>query len=94
VHAQVEQIMLAPREAYSVSSMLALREVSELKPSMPKAQAEVVLASLVVRGWLLRSKCALPCRLPPVRCLTRRPQTRPLLALRAHAPRAAVVPAR
>jgi hypothetical protein len=60
VHAQVEQIMLAPREAYSVSSMLALREVSELKPSMPKAQAEVVLASLVVRGWLLRSKCASP----------------------------------
>jgi hypothetical protein len=59
---QVEQIMLAPREAFSVSSMLALREVSELKSAMTKAQAEAVLSSLVVRGWLVKSKCG---PLPP-----------------------------
>jgi non-structural maintenance of chromosomes element 1 len=56
---QIEQIMLAPREAFSISSMLALREVSELKSSMTKTQAEVVLNSFVIRGWLLKSKWVL-----------------------------------
>ena len=48
--------MLAPRETYSVSSLAALREVSALKLTMTKTQAEVVLGSFVARGWLLRSK--------------------------------------
>ncbi|KAK0450782.1 Nse1 non-SMC component of SMC5-6 complex-domain-containing protein [Armillaria borealis] len=54
--AVVEQIMLAPREAYSVSSLAALREVSQVKPTMSKSQAEDVLTSLVANGWLLKSK--------------------------------------
>ncbi|KAJ7470701.1 Nse1 non-SMC component of SMC5-6 complex-domain-containing protein [Mycena latifolia] len=56
--AMVEQIMLAPRGAYSVSSLAALREISALKPksNMSKSQAEVVLASFVAKGWLLKSK--------------------------------------
>ncbi|KAF7294990.1 Phosphatidylserine synthase [Mycena indigotica] len=56
--AVVEQIMLAPRESYSISSLAALREVSALKPksNMSKTQAEVVLSSFVANGWLLRSK--------------------------------------
>jgi len=52
---QVEQIMLAPREAYSVSSLAALRELSSAKINMTKAQAEVVLASFVSKGWLMKS---------------------------------------
>lgn len=48
--------MLAPREAYSVSSLAALREVSQVKPTMSKSQAEDVLTSLVANGWLLKSK--------------------------------------
>ncbi|KAF7338346.1 Non-structural maintenance of chromosomes element 1 [Mycena venus] len=56
--AMVEQIMLAPRESYSISSMAALREVSALKPksNMSKTQAEIVLASFVAKGWLFKSK--------------------------------------
>ena len=53
---QIEQIMLAPHEAYSVSSLAALRELSAAKISMTKSQAEVVLASFVSKGWLLKSK--------------------------------------
>ena len=52
---QVEQIMLSPREAYSVSSLAALRELSSAKINMTKAQAEVVLASFVSKGWLMKS---------------------------------------
>ncbi|KAF7322927.1 Phosphatidylserine synthase [Mycena chlorophos] len=56
--ALVEQIILAPREAYSISSLAALREVSALKPksNMSKTQAEIVLSSFVANGWLLRSR--------------------------------------
>ncbi|KAI6045378.1 Nse1 non-SMC component of SMC5-6 complex-domain-containing protein [Pisolithus marmoratus] len=54
--AVVEQIMLAPNECYSLSSLAALREVNALKTSMTKSQAESVLSSLVARGWLLKSK--------------------------------------
>ncbi|KAK0459645.1 Nse1 non-SMC component of SMC5-6 complex-domain-containing protein [Desarmillaria tabescens] len=54
--AVVEQIMLAPHEAYSVSSLAALREVSQVKPTMSKSQAEDVLTSFVANGWLLKSK--------------------------------------
>ncbi|KAG6333126.1 hypothetical protein ID866_5966 [Astraeus odoratus] len=52
----VEQIMLGPNECYSISSLAALREVNSLKTSMTKSQAETVLASLVAKGWLLKSK--------------------------------------
>lgn len=56
--AVVEQIMLAPRESFSVSSLAALRELSAIKPksNMTKTQAEVVLSSFVAKGWLLKSK--------------------------------------
>ncbi|KAJ3513654.1 hypothetical protein NLJ89_g2832 [Agrocybe chaxingu] len=53
--AVVEQIMLAPHESYSVSSLAALRELTVAKLSMSKSQAEVVLASFVSKGWLLKS---------------------------------------
>ena len=49
--------MLAPREAYSVSSFAALREVNSLKTSMTKNHAENVLGSFVAKGWLLKSRC-------------------------------------
>ncbi|TFK42659.1 Nse1 non-SMC component of SMC5-6 complex-domain-containing protein [Crucibulum laeve] len=52
----VEQIMMAPREAFSVSSLGALRELNAIKSSMSKTQAEIVLASFVSRDWLLKSK--------------------------------------
>lgn len=48
--------MLAPREAYSVSSFAALREVNSLKTNMTKNQAENVLGSFVAKGWLLKSR--------------------------------------
>lgn len=50
--------MLAPRESFSITSLAALREISALKPksNMSKSQAEVVLASFVAKGWLLKSK--------------------------------------
>ncbi|CAA7271772.1 unnamed protein product [Cyclocybe aegerita] len=53
--AVVEQIMLAPHESYSVSSLAALRELTAAKLSMSKSQAEIVLASFVSKGWLLKS---------------------------------------
>ncbi|KAF5381065.1 hypothetical protein D9615_003893 [Tricholomella constricta] len=54
----IELIILAPRESFSVSSTVALREVSAIKPktNMSKTQAEVVLGSFVARGWLVKSK--------------------------------------
>ncbi|KZT26317.1 hypothetical protein NEOLEDRAFT_1155819 [Neolentinus lepideus HHB14362 ss-1] len=52
----VEQIMLAPHESFSVSSLAALREVNFLKTNMSKTQAEVVLGSFVANGWLLKSQ--------------------------------------
>lgn len=54
--ALVEQIMLAPNGSYSISSLAALREVNALTSPMTKTQAESVLASLVAKGWLLKSK--------------------------------------
>ncbi|KAI0050930.1 hypothetical protein FA95DRAFT_1580992 [Auriscalpium vulgare] len=54
--ALLEQIVLAPNRAYSVSSLAALREVNQLKSSMSKTQAEAVLASFVAKGWLLKSQ--------------------------------------
>ncbi|KAF8921416.1 Nse1 non-SMC component of SMC5-6 complex-domain-containing protein [Mucidula mucida] len=52
----VEQIMLAPRDAFSVSSFAALRELKQIKPTMSQSQGEKVLASFVTNGWLVRSK--------------------------------------
>ncbi|KAI0006094.1 Nse1 non-SMC component of SMC5-6 complex-domain-containing protein [Russula compacta] len=54
--ALVEQIMLAPNNSYSISSLAALREVNALTSPMTKTQAESVLASFVAKGWLLKSK--------------------------------------
>lgn len=51
--------MLAPNESFCVSSLAALREVTHLKTSMTKTQAETVLGSFVARGWLLKSQCVL-----------------------------------
>jgi len=48
--------MLAPNSSYSISSLAALREVNALTSPMSKTQAESVLASLVAKGWLLKSK--------------------------------------
>ncbi|KIL69676.1 hypothetical protein M378DRAFT_184086 [Amanita muscaria Koide BX008] len=55
--ALVEQIILAPRHSFSISSLGALRELSSIKPksNMTKTQAETVLASFVARGWLRKS---------------------------------------
>ncbi|KAF9532248.1 Nse1 non-SMC component of SMC5-6 complex-domain-containing protein [Crepidotus variabilis] len=51
----VEQIMLASREAYSVSSLAALRELTFAKINMTKSHGEIVLASFVSKGWLMKS---------------------------------------
>jgi len=50
--------MTAPNETFCLSSLAALREVGNLaaKGTMTKAQAEVVLQSLVTQGWLLKSR--------------------------------------
>nr|GAT58740.1 phosphatidylserine synthase [Mycena chlorophos] len=58
VNCDEQGIILAPRAAYSISSLAALREVSALKPksNMSKTQAEIVLSSFVANGWLLRSR--------------------------------------
>jgi len=52
--------MLAPHEAYSVPSLVALREVNSLKTNMTKAQAEIVLGSFVANNWLLKSRQGYP----------------------------------
>lgn len=55
---QVEQIMLAPRFKYSVSSLVAMREINMIKPkiNIAKSQVEVVLSTFVARGWFVKSK--------------------------------------
>lgn len=61
---QVEQIMSAPYECYSLSSIAALREIGNLtgpgSTNFSKAQAEVVLGSFVTNGWLLKSEYDVP----------------------------------
>jgi hypothetical protein len=57
--------MLAPNSSYSISSLAALREVNALTSPMSKTQAESVLASLVAKGWLLKSKCVPTPRIMP-----------------------------
>ncbi|KXN85456.1 hypothetical protein AN958_11260 [Leucoagaricus sp. SymC.cos] len=56
--ALVEQIMIAPRHKYSITSLVAMREVSMIKPktNITKSQAEIVLSTFVARGWLVKSK--------------------------------------
>ena len=51
--------MLAPNESFCVSSLAALREVSTLKSSMSKTQAETTLNSFVAKGWLIKSRYVL-----------------------------------
>ncbi|KAI0028114.1 Nse1 non-SMC component of SMC5-6 complex-domain-containing protein [Vararia minispora EC-137] len=53
--ALVDEIMTAPNNAFSVSSIAAMRDPP--KPgNMTKTAAEGVLSSFVARGWLLRSR--------------------------------------
>jgi len=53
--ALVEDIITAPNNSFSVSSLAAMRDPP--KPaSMTKTYAEAVLTSFVARGWLLKSK--------------------------------------
>ena len=49
---------MAPRNSFSISSFLALREINELKPkaNMTKSQGEETLSSFVNRGWLVKSR--------------------------------------
>lgn len=51
----IELIVLAPADAYSVSSLAAIREVTNMKASMTKSQAEAALSNFVANGWLYRS---------------------------------------
>ncbi|CAG8706028.1 15320_t:CDS:2, partial [Acaulospora colombiana] len=53
--ALIELVVLAPADAYSVSSLAAIREVSNMKASMTKSQAEAALSNFVANGWLYRS---------------------------------------
>lgn len=48
--------MLAPCEAFSVSSIACLRELHATKIKMTKSQAEATLASFVAKGWLRKSR--------------------------------------
>jgi len=48
--------MLAPDETFCVSSMAALREISHLKLNFTQKQGEVLLTSLVAKGWLHKSR--------------------------------------
>ncbi|KAG8809357.1 hypothetical protein FRC17_003482 [Serendipita sp. 399] len=52
----VDLIVLAPADAFSVSSMLAIREVQNVKGGLTKAQGELTLRSFVVNGWLYKTK--------------------------------------
>nr|VWO98843.1 Argininosuccinate lyase (Probable argininosuccinate lyase) [Ganoderma boninense] len=56
IRISLEQIMLAPNEAFCVSSLAALREVNSLKSSMTKTVAEATLNSFVAKGWLMKSR--------------------------------------
>lgn len=49
-------MVLAPANAYAVSSLAALREVNTMKPTMSKTQAETALSSFVANGWLYKSE--------------------------------------
>ncbi|KAG8877765.1 hypothetical protein FRB97_003137 [Tulasnella sp. 331] len=58
----VEQIMTAPRQAFSISSMAALSELASLpepvRKKITKIQAQALLNSFVARGWLAKKgKC-------------------------------------
>jgi hypothetical protein len=82
--------MLAPHEAYSVSSLVALREVNSLKTNMTKAQAEIVLGSFVAKGWLLRSRQVHPGFWGVGRLTATK--TRPLFTLNTHIAGASAIP--
>ncbi|KAG8861165.1 hypothetical protein FRB96_003115 [Tulasnella sp. 330] len=57
---KVEQIMTAPRQAFSISSMAALSELASLpepvRKKITKIQAQALLNSFVARGWLAKSQ--------------------------------------
>lgn len=47
---------MAGSDVFSVSSLAAVREVSNMKITMTKAQAETALQSFVANGWLYKSE--------------------------------------
>ncbi|EJD52933.1 hypothetical protein AURDEDRAFT_96824, partial [Auricularia subglabra TFB-10046 SS5] len=54
----IEEIITAPNEAYSISSLHALKLVKQAKTGnkgITRAQGEVVLSSFVANGWLTKS---------------------------------------
>jgi hypothetical protein len=53
---QIELIVMAGSDVFSVSSLAAVREVSNMKITMTKAQAETALQSFVANGWLYKSE--------------------------------------
>jgi len=53
---QIELIVMARSDVFSVSSLAAVREVSNMKTTMTKAQAETALQSFVANGWLYKSE--------------------------------------
>ncbi|KZT60417.1 hypothetical protein CALCODRAFT_532623 [Calocera cornea HHB12733] len=52
----VEVIMLAPSESFSVSSIAAIKESTNLPSKMTKTEAESTLNAFVSRGWLIKSQ--------------------------------------
>ncbi|KAG9055994.1 hypothetical protein FS842_000613 [Serendipita sp. 407] len=52
----IDLIVLAPADAFSVSSMLAIREVQKIKGTLSKAQGELTLRSFVANGWLYKTR--------------------------------------
>ncbi|RUS20981.1 Nse1 non-SMC component of SMC5-6 complex-domain-containing protein [Endogone sp. FLAS-F59071] len=53
---QIDLIVHADDEAFSVTSLVALREASKLKPSISKSAAETLLDRFVADGWLIKSR--------------------------------------
>ncbi|KIM29007.1 hypothetical protein M408DRAFT_23223 [Serendipita vermifera MAFF 305830] len=52
----IDLIILAPADAFSVSSLAAIREVTNMKANMTKAQADAALQNFVANGWLYKSE--------------------------------------
>lgn len=58
MHVQIEEIVTAPNESYSISSIHALKQLKFAKvgnKTITRAQGEVLLSSFVANGWLMKS---------------------------------------
>lgn len=53
---QIDLIVHADDEAFSVPSLVALREASKIKPSISKTAAETLLDRFLADGWLIKSR--------------------------------------